>query len=173
MRLFFISFLIFVCLLSVRAYAFFYTVPQNGFSQNNSYSSFSGTPYDAPHTADAGQTTPSETSLQETPPLKHALIMDILYTMGQLHALRMLCYTESDQAWRDRAGRVLEVEAPEPGPHRDRFVEVFNRGYYDAREQHGFCTEDKRQTMRVLARKGQDLASRLIGLKSRTNKPKP
>lgn len=92
--------------------------------------------------------------------------------LGGAHYVRIACYGEGDQSWRDQMVRLLSLEAPDDGGRRRRLVEAFNDGYQEqerrARQTGGArgrrfdaCTPDMRASEARLAAEGKRLAQAL------------
>ena len=81
--------------------------------------------------------------------------------LGQLHYLRRLCFGETDQYWRDFAGRMLAIEAGNDAGRREYLTRAFNAGYHQEQERFKSCSPDVSVDAAALAENGRHLASML------------
>lgn len=107
---------------------------------------------------------------QDRSPTERQSLVDLAYVLGESHALRQACRGESDQYWRARMIRMVEVEAPDESLDR-RLRGAFNTGFSSARVQHPQCDAGSRAAAARAAAHGQTLASRLSQVISQAPKP--
>ena len=67
----------------------------------------------------------------ERAPVERQALVDLAYVLGEAHALRQACSGTTDQTWRARMNRLIELEKPEEGLQR-RLVDAFNAGFLAA-----------------------------------------
>ena len=101
-------------------------------------------------------------SAQERSPAARETLVDLAYTLGQAHALRVRCEGPSEQVWRARMARLVELEKPDEA-FRDQLLEGFNTGYLSAGAAHLRCDEEARAEAARVAGRGRDLARVLAG----------
>lgn len=94
-----------------------------------------------------------------SPALRQALL-DLGYVLGESHALRQACRGETDQHWRSRMIRLIDLERPDVGL-QGRLQQSFNTGYASARGAHPACTPASRRAEAEAAVRGRGLAVRL------------
>jgi uncharacterized protein (TIGR02301 family) len=99
---------------------------------------------------------------QERSPAARESLVDLAYTLGQAHALRIRCEGPGEQVWRARMARLVEVEKPDEA-FRDQLFEGFNTGYLSAGAAHLRCDEEARAEAARVAGRGRDLARVLAG----------
>lgn len=87
-------------------------------------------------------------------------LTDLAYVLGEAHALRQVCSGLSDQTWRERMNRMMELEMPDEGLKR-RMVDAFNAGFMTRQAQHPLCDPGTGEAERQTARRGQALAQKL------------
>ena len=97
---------------------------------------------------------------QERSPAERETLSDLAYTLGQAHGLRTRCAGETDQVWRARMVRMVELEQPDEG-FRDQLFESFNTGYLGAQASHPRCSAATRAEAARVAARGRDLSSSL------------
>jgi uncharacterized protein (TIGR02301 family) len=94
-------------------------------------------------------------------------VSDLAFALGQSHALRQLCQGATDQYWRERMERMIELEAPNVAD-RPPLTERFNDGFLAGRRQYPRCTQQSRAAERSAAARGGALATLLArGMASR------
>ena len=103
---------------------------------------------------------PLSASGQDRVPETRQALADLAYVLGQSHALRQACVDRDDQFWRDRMGRMLDVEAPDQALKRS-LQGAFNTGFAAARLSYPRCGSGARAELARLAGRGKDLAGRL------------
>ena len=81
--------------------------------------------------------------------------------LGQLHYLRRLCFGETNQYWRDFAGRMLAIEAKSDPGRREYLTRAFNAGYHQEQERFKTCSPEVSVDAAALAENGRHLASML------------
>ena len=99
-------------------------------------------------------------SAQDRAPDARQALADLAYVLGQSHALRQACVDRDDQFWRDRMGRLLDIEASDQALKR-RLQDAFNTGFAAARLSYPRCGAGARAELARLAMRGKDLAARL------------
>jgi uncharacterized protein (TIGR02301 family) len=95
-------------------------------------------------------------------PEERQSLVDLAYVLGEAHALRQVCFGTSDQTWRARMNRMMELEAPDPGLNR-RLVDAFNAGFMTRQAERTACDEAALEAERATARKGRALSEKLAG----------
>ncbi len=89
-------------------------------------------------------------------------VSDLAFALGQSHALRQLCQGATDQYWRQRMERMIELEAPDPAD-RPALTERFNDGFLAGRRQYPQCSSQSRTAERSAAARGAALSKLLAG----------
>ena len=90
-------------------------------------------------------------------------VADMAFALGQSHALRQVCQGPTDQYWRNRMERMIELETTAPA-ERAPLAERFNAGFSDARQRYPRCTSQSRVAERSAAGHGRTLADRLAAV---------
>jgi uncharacterized protein (TIGR02301 family) len=98
---------------------------------------------------------------QRTPADRQALTQ-LARTLGEAHALRIVCEGRDDQRWRNRMQRVIELEAADAALEA-RLHESFNTGYIAAEAAHTGCNAAAKAEVARVSRRGRDLAASLAG----------
>ena len=80
--------------------------------------------------------------------------------LGRAHALHRLCTGASDDLWRSRVGKVLEVEKPDP-VLKQRLVDAFNAGFAGANTDFTACWQESREALAEAERDAAGQARRL------------
>lgn len=93
-------------------------------------------------------------------PADRQALVDLAYVLGEAHALRQVCSGLSDQTWRARMNRMMELETPEEALKR-RLVDAFNAGFTTRQAEHPACDPKVAEAERATAQRGQALAERL------------
>jgi uncharacterized protein (TIGR02301 family) len=101
---------------------------------------------------------------QERSPAVRETLTDLAYTLGQAHALRTRCEGESDQVWRARMVRMVELEQPEEA-FRNQLFESFNTGFLGAQAAHPQCDSKARAEAARVAVRGRDLSRALAAVR--------
>lgn len=96
---------------------------------------------------------------ERTPPERQTLV-DLAYALGESHALRQACSGEDDQYWRDRMVRLTDTEAADAA-FDARLKQAFNSGFATRQTEFPTCGPASRRAEQAVARKGQDLATRM------------
>ncbi len=91
----------------------------------------------------------------------NSMVEALAMNLGQLHYLRGLCYTKSDQKWRTYASQMIEVETPDDGERRSNLIQAFNKGYYLEEARHSECSQKVALDVAALAENGRQLAGML------------
>ncbi len=91
----------------------------------------------------------------------NSIVEAMAMNLGQLHYLRTLCFTLTDQKWRTFASQMMDVEAPGDGPRRQNLVKAFNKGFYLEQERHKECSQSVTLDVAALAENGRNLAGML------------
>jgi uncharacterized protein (TIGR02301 family) len=92
-------------------------------------------------TAPAPQSQPASPSIQGGGPAPFDNdMMRLAEILGALHYLRALCGANEGSKWRDQMQALLDAEAAQSGPRRNRMVANFNRGYRDFQQTYRTCT---------------------------------
>ncbi len=91
----------------------------------------------------------------------NSMVEALVMNLGQLHYLRGLCYTQSDQKWRTYASEMIEVETPDDGERRSNLIQAFNKGYYLEEQRHSQCSQQVALDVAALAENGRQLAGML------------
>jgi uncharacterized protein (TIGR02301 family) len=94
-------------------------------------------------------------------PEQRQILIDLAFVLGQAHALHRVCAGPTDDTWRGRMQKLLEVEAP-PDALKGRLTESFNAGFASKDAQAKDCGSASALEARV-ARRGAELARRLTG----------
>lgn len=93
-------------------------------------------------------------------PEQRQTLIDLAYVLGEAHALRQVCSGSTDQTWRERMNRMMELERPEDGLNR-RMVDAFNAGFMTRQAEHPSCDSAAAEAERATARRGQALSETL------------
>jgi uncharacterized protein (TIGR02301 family) len=93
-----------------------------------------------------------------TPDQRQTLI-DLAFVLGEAHALHRVCAGPSDDTWRGRMQKLLEMESP-PEALKTRLTDSFNAGFSARDAQAKDCRAASALEAGV-ARRGADLARRL------------
>lgn len=91
----------------------------------------------------------------------NSIVEAMAMNLGQLHYLRTLCFTETDQKWRNYASQMINVESPDDGSRRKNLIQAFNKGFYLEQERHRACSEAVTLDVAALAENGRNLAGML------------
>jgi uncharacterized protein (TIGR02301 family) len=97
-------------------------------------------------------------SLRDGPAPFDNELMRLAEILGALHYLRALCGAHEGSKWRDQMQDLLESEAAQPGPRRDRLVGNFNRGFQDFRQTYRTCTPAANLAVRRYLDEGTKIA---------------
>lgn len=81
--------------------------------------------------------------------------------LGEMHAINYHCRTARQQYWRGRMQEMIDLEAPEAGPQRERLIASFNQGfqYYSPRRVR--CGGEAEMELQALAARARALAETL------------
>jgi uncharacterized protein (TIGR02301 family) len=104
---------------------------------------------------------PASAARAVRPPEQREILIDLAFVLGEAHALHRVCAGPSDDTWRGRMQRLLEVEAP-PDALKARLTESFNAGFSAKDAQAKDCRAASALEAGV-ARRGAKLARRLSG----------
>lgn len=102
----------------------------------------------------------AQTETTQSPIGQAAKIAEVL---GATHYLQLTCATSEQQVWRARMVRLMELEAEQSGPRRERLVRAFNNGFRAEQRRHGGCA-DAEADRRRLAGEGRKAAEALRAL---------
>lgn len=91
----------------------------------------------------------------------NSIVEAMAMNLGQLHYLRTLCFTLTDQKWRTYASQMMDVEAPGDGPRRENLVKAFNKGFFLEQERHTTCSQAVSLDVAALAENSRNLAGML------------
>jgi uncharacterized protein (TIGR02301 family) len=80
--------------------------------------------------------------------------------LGQSHALRQACAGPTDQYWRARMMRLMDVERPN-GTLEGRLTEAFNDGYASRRALFKACSPQAKRAEAAAAARGRAIAAQL------------
>lgn len=94
---------------------------------------------------------------QERTAAERQTLVELAYVLGEAHALRVACEGRSNQAWRNRMARVIELEAAEDALKR-RLMDRFNTGYLAQSASHTACTDAAKNERRRVAARGRELS---------------
>ena len=94
-------------------------------------------------------------------PEQRQTLVDLAFVLGEAHALHRVCAGPSDDTWRGRMQKLLEVEAA-PDTLKARLTESFNAGFSAKDAQAKDCKTASALEAGV-ARRGAELARRLSG----------
>lgn len=89
---------------------------------------------------------------------RHTLI-ELAHVLGEAHALHRVCAGPTDDLWRGRMQRLIEVEAPSESL-KTELTSSFNAGFTAPETQAKDCAAAA-ATERTVSRKGAMLASKL------------
>lgn len=88
-------------------------------------------------------------------------VVDLAQTLGQAHAVRVVCNGRGDQYWRKYMQSLLELEAPFGGSLRRSMVNGFNAGFSEGSDATPACNAAAISAEKTYAAKGQALANQL------------
>jgi uncharacterized protein (TIGR02301 family) len=88
------------------------------------------------------------------------ILTDLAEVLGQSHALRQACAGPTDQYWRARMMRLMEVEQPSEAVET-RLTEAFNDGYASRRALFRACSPQARRAEAAAAARGRAIAAQL------------
>jgi uncharacterized protein (TIGR02301 family) len=88
------------------------------------------------------------------------ILTDLAEVLGQSHALRQACAGPTDQYWRARMMRLMEVEQPAEALEV-RLTEAFNDGYARSRALFRACSPQARRAEAAAAARGRSIAAQL------------
>ncbi|MEP3891249.1 MAG: TIGR02301 family protein [Hellea sp.] len=91
----------------------------------------------------------------------NSLVEALSKNMGQLHYLRTICYSLSDQKWRDYASRMMNIETAGDGAQRRQLIRAFNAGYYQEEGRHAQCSTAVAADAAALAENGRHISAML------------
>jgi uncharacterized protein (TIGR02301 family) len=91
----------------------------------------------------------------------NSLVEALSKNMGQLHYLRTICYSLSDQKWRDYASRMMNIETAGDGAQRRKLIRAFNAGYYQEEGRHSQCSMAVAADAAALAENGRHISAML------------
>lgn len=91
----------------------------------------------------------------------NSLVEALSKNMGQLHYLRTICYSLSDQKWRDYASRMMNMETAGDGAQRRQLIRAFNAGYYQEEGRHAQCSVAVAADAAALAENGRHISAML------------
>ena len=97
---------------------------------------------------------------QDRQPAGRQALIDLAFVMGQSHALRQACQGETDQYWRSRMLRLIDVEAPDEAL-KTRLVQSFTTGFDGARASFPDCSPSARKEASKAALRGRALSDSL------------
>jgi uncharacterized protein (TIGR02301 family) len=95
----------------------------------------------------------------ERSPADRQTLLDLAYVLGEAHALRQAC-DRTDQTWRSRMKRMVEVEAPDQA-FEARLTERFNAGFLARQAQFPQCGPQVGPAEAEVARHGAQLSGSL------------
>jgi uncharacterized protein (TIGR02301 family) len=104
---------------------------------------------------------------------RDAALIALAEVLGQSHALRQACAGPSDQYWRARMMRLMDVEQPDERLGA-RLTQAFNTGYASRRALFRACTAATRRAEAAAAARGRDLTgglSRTYGRSAKESQP--
>ncbi len=99
-----------------------------------------------------------ETEIDENMVTMSNLSEALSHTLGQLHYLRTLCFSDQDQKWRNIAADMMKLEAPEDSARRQQLIRAFNDGYYMQKERYSQCAKTVSIDVAALAENGRRLS---------------
>ena len=91
----------------------------------------------------------------------NSLVEALSKNMGQLHYLRTICYSMSDQKWRDYASRMMNIETAGDGAQRRKLIRAFNAGYYQEQGRHSQCSLAVAADAAALSENGRHISAML------------
>ena len=95
-------------------------------------------------------------------PAEQARLTGLAQALGRVHALHRLCAGESDDLWRSRMGRLLQIETPDAA-FRQRLTDSFNAGFAAAGGAYKACSLDSRAALTEAQRAAASAARELAG----------
>jgi uncharacterized protein (TIGR02301 family) len=111
----------------------------------------------------------------QQPQDRGAALVALAEVLGQSHALRQACAGPSDQYWRARMMRLMDVEQPDERLGA-RLTDAFNSGYASRRALFRACTPAARRAEAAAAARGRVLTgdlSRTSGRSAKDSRPGP
>lgn len=91
----------------------------------------------------------------------NSMVEALALNLGQLHALRTLCFTVEDQKWRSYAGQMIDLEAGDDPERRQNLIQAFNKGFYMETDRHTACGQAVLNDVAAIANNGRQLAGML------------
>lgn len=91
----------------------------------------------------------------------NSIVEAMAMNLGQLHYLRTLCFTLTDQKWRNYASQMMDIESPGDSDRRENLVKAFNKGFHIEKDRHQACSQDVSLDVAALAENGRNLAGML------------
>ena len=85
------------------------------------------------------------------------LVLQLATTLGEAHAIRSMCNSDSDQTWRNYMLGLLDIEATTP-QRRSALSSAFNRGYRSQERAANGCPPSMVRAEADLAARGRALA---------------
>lgn len=101
-----------------------------------------------------------------------ATLVALAEVLGQSHALRQACAGPSDQYWRARMMRLMDVEQPDERL-MERLTEAFNTSFFSRRALFKTCTPATRRAEAAAAARGRALTGGLSRTYQRSAKESP
>lgn len=93
-------------------------------------------------------------------PDQQQAMIDLAYSLGELHALKTVCAGPDVATWRSRMNRMLEIETPDDG-FRRKLISSFNAGFASRQAEFPVCRPEADEQAREAANRGRSLARRL------------
>jgi len=91
----------------------------------------------------------------------NSLVEALSKNLGQLHYLRTICFSLSDQKWRDYASRMMNIETAGDSAERRALIRAFNAGYYQEEGRHAQCSNAVSADAAALAENGRHISAML------------
>lgn len=91
----------------------------------------------------------------------NSLVEALSKNLGQLHYLRTICFSRSDQKWRDYASRMMNIETAGDSSERRKLIRAFNAGYYQEEGRHAQCSQAVSADAAALAENGRHISAML------------
>lgn len=88
----------------------------------------------------------------------NSLVEALSKNLGQLHYLRTICFSSSDQKWRDYASRMMNIETAGDSTERRKLIRAFNAGYYQEEGRHAQCSQAVSADAAALAENGRSIS---------------
>ncbi len=95
---------------------------------------------------------------QTRTPAQRQVVLSLARTLGEAHALRLVCH--GDYIWYGRMESLIAAEKPDAA-YESALKDAFNSGFHARQAQFPTCTRDAEQAQTQVDAKGSTLSRRL------------